>query len=323
MPKISVIIPTYNSMTYLPKTVGSVLNQTFTDFELLIIDDGSSDDTATWAAQVQDSRVKLISQSNQGAAGARNTGIKQAKGQYIAFLDADDLWSPTKLEQQVQCLDKNLNLGLVHTWIAFIQSNDTPTGRIMTTHGKGNVWEKMVVYNLVRCGSTAMVRRCCFEEVGYFDQTLKYAEDWDMWIRISARYPFETINEPLVLYREHENNKSKNYEGQLDSFCKILNKAFQSASSEKDYLKGKAYGRAYLHAAWRALSISENKNRASELLRQALIFDPSLHFFGHCLNLKLRLAKSNYPFLNFPISLILSFRQSLPNINALIRLSQN
>ncbi len=323
MSKVSVVIPSYNAMKYLPETVESVLQQTFADFELLIIDDGSSDKTVDWVSQLDDSRIRLISQPNQGAASARNTGIKYSKGKYIAFLDADDLWRTTKLEKQVRYLEDNPAVGLVHTWTAFIQSDGIPTGRLMTTHGKGNVWEQMVVYNLVRCGSTAMVRRCCFEDVGYFDQTLKYAEDWDMWIRISANYSFETIHEPLVLYREHANNKSKNYEGQLDSFCKILNKVFQDYSSSNNYLKRKAFGRAYLHAAWRAFSISEEKQRASELLQQALTFDPTLHFFGHCLNLKLRLAKVNYPFLNFPISLVLSIRQSLPNVNALVKLSRN
>ena len=104
MPKVSVIIPTYNAMTYLPETVESVLRQTYSNFELLIIDDGSSDQTVQWVSQLVDSRVRLISQENQGASVARNTGIAHAQGEYVAFLDADDLWEPTKLEQQVRCL---------------------------------------------------------------------------------------------------------------------------------------------------------------------------------------------------------------------------
>ena len=101
MSKVSVIIPAYNAMNYLPQTLKSVLQQTFTDFEILIINDGSSDDIVEWSSQISDSRVKLISQINQGVSAARNTGIRNAQGEYIAFIDADDLWEPTKLEKQV------------------------------------------------------------------------------------------------------------------------------------------------------------------------------------------------------------------------------
>jgi glycosyltransferase involved in cell wall biosynthesis len=123
MPKVSVIIPAYNAMTYLPETLESVLNQTFTDFEVLIINDGSCDGVDEWASHIQDSRVRLISQANQGLPGARNTGIWHSKGEYLAFLDADDIWESSKLEKQVKCLDKNLNVGMVSSWISTIDPN--------------------------------------------------------------------------------------------------------------------------------------------------------------------------------------------------------
>lgn len=102
MPKVSVVIPAYNAMSYLPETVASVLNQTFEDYEVIVVNDGSKDDIKIWIAQLADTRIKLISQENQGLSGARNTGIAHAQGEYVAFLDADDLWAPTKLEKQVQ-----------------------------------------------------------------------------------------------------------------------------------------------------------------------------------------------------------------------------
>jgi len=288
MSKVSVIIPAYNAMTYLPKTVESVLKQTFTDFEVLIVDDGSSDNTAEWASQLTDPRIKLVFQENQGAAGARNTGITNSQGEYIAFLDSDDLWEPTKLEKQVKCLDENLSVGLVHTWIAFVDQQSNLAGKVMTTRGEGDIWKQVVEYNPVRCGSTAMVRRCCFD-FGVFDQSIRFAEDWDMWIRIASRYSFAIVKEPLVYYREHPHNKSKNYEKLLLSLCQIIEKSFQSVTPELLYLKNKAYGRAYLHVAWKAF-YCENYTRASELRQQAITYYPQLRYLKNCIRLSLLLV---------------------------------
>ena len=200
MPKVSVVIPAYNAMPYLPQTLNSVLGQSLTDFEVLIIDDGGTDHIQTWFAQsVIDLRVKLISQINQGLSGARNTGITNAQGEYVVFLDADDLWAPTKLEKQVHSLDKNLAVGLVYNWTALIDAAGEPTGRIMGGDIEGNVLEQILQRNIIDCPSV-LVRRKCFENVGMFDCTLRSVEDWDMWIRIAERYPFAVTKEPLVYY---------------------------------------------------------------------------------------------------------------------------
>jgi len=133
MPKVSVVIPAYNAMTYLPETVESVLKQTFTNFEVLIINDGSSDHIMQWVTEISDSRVRLISQENQGLPGARNTGIAQAQGEYVAFLDANDWWEPTKLEKQVRCFEERPSVGLVYTWTALINASRQPNGRLYQT----------------------------------------------------------------------------------------------------------------------------------------------------------------------------------------------
>lgn len=117
MPMVTVIIPTHNAITYLPETLESLLNQTFTDFEVIIVDDGSSDRTQEWVSSLTDARIKGVVQTNQGVAVARNQGIALASGKYIAFLDSNDLWKPTKLEKQVECLEANPDVGLVNTWI--------------------------------------------------------------------------------------------------------------------------------------------------------------------------------------------------------------
>lgn len=147
MPKVSVVIPAFNALRYLPRTVDSALAQSFGDFEVLIVDDESTDGTADWVRTIADRRVRLLEQKNQGAAAARNAGIRQARGEYIAFLDADDLWEPAKLERQVACLDARPEVGVVYTWVRVIDQDGEPTGSLYRPgdeEGSGRSW----------CGST-------------------------------------------------------------------------------------------------------------------------------------------------------------------------
>jgi glycosyltransferase involved in cell wall biosynthesis len=276
MPKVSVVIPAYNAMTYLPETVESVLRQTFTDFEVLIINDGSSDHIVQWASQIVDPRVKLISQENQGLPGARNTGIAHAQGEYIAFLDADDLWEPTKLEKQVRCLDDTPEVGLVHTWMLLVDEQGKSTGKVMKSNAQGEVWKQLVEKNVIACPSV-IVRRCCFETVGVFDINLRSIEDWDMWIRIATRYPFAVIKEPLSYYRQLPGSMSKNCQVMEQAFQTVIERAFRSAPSELLYLKNRSYGHANLCLAWKALQSKDRDYKlAIHFQQQAISQYPQL-----------------------------------------------
>jgi glycosyltransferase involved in cell wall biosynthesis len=277
MPKVSVIIPAYNVMAYLPETLESVLRQTFTDFEVLLINDGSTDGIIPWASQIKDRRVKLISQKNQGVSEARNTGIAHAQGEYIAFLDADDLWEPTKLEKQARLLDSNPAVGLVDTWVVLANEQGIPTDQVRISKAEGDVWKQIAEENLLTCGSTPMIRHCCFETVGVFNPNLRNGEDWDMWIRIASRYNFAVVKEPLVRYRQHPNNMSKNCQGMLPDLRTVIERTFQSAPSELLYLKNRAYGRANLYTAWRALETKDYKG-AIHFRRQAAAYYPQLGY---------------------------------------------
>lgn len=294
MPQVSVIIPANNAMTYLPETVESVLRQTFTDFEVLIVNDGSSDHIVEWASQQIDSRVKLISQENQGVSVARNTGIAHAQGEYIAFLDADDLWEPPKLEKQVRCLEDNPAVGLVHTWMAVIDEQGKPTGRVITSDAEGEVWKQLVEKNTVAC-SSVMVRRCCFQTVGVFlPRQHKYpvdVEDWEMWIRIAARYPFAVIKEPLMHYRQHPNSTSKNWQSIEQAYRVVIEKAFHRAPPELLYLKSRSYGHANLRLAWKCLQSSDKDYKSAIHYRQqALVHYPQLRFSREYIRLSLAIA---------------------------------
>jgi glycosyltransferase involved in cell wall biosynthesis len=292
MPKISVIIPAYNAMEYLPETLETVLRQTFNDFEVIIVNDGSSDGVEQWIAQVTDSRVQLISQKNQGLAGARNTGIAHSQGEYLAFLDADDLWQPTKLEKQVRCLESNRQAGLVYTWTVLVDQNGIPTGRMFANRTEGNVWKKLTECNIVGCGSVPMVRRCCFETAGVFDCNLgSYVEDWDMWFRIASDYSFVVVAEPLVYYRQLPNSASKNWAAMEQSCRLVLEKAFASASTELLYLKGRGYACANVCLAWKALqSQDQDYKQAAHFLQQAFAYYPQIRFSQEYFRLKIAIS---------------------------------
>ncbi len=287
MPKVSVIIPAYNAMKYLPETVESVLQQTFTDFEVLIINDGSSDNIVQWVAGIVDARVKLISQKNQGVSVARNTGIAHAQGEYIAFLDADDFWQASKLEKQVRCLDNNSVIGLVHTWMAFVDSNGKSTGKVMASNAEGYVWKQLVESNLIAC-SSVMVRRCCLEAVGGFEPNLHFVEDWDLWIRISCHYPFAVIKEPLYYYRQVPNSLSKNLQVLEESCRFVIEKAFRTVAPELLYLKNHSYGYANICLAWKALQTKDRDyKRAIRFCQQAVAYYPKLRYSREYIRLSL------------------------------------
>ncbi|HEY9633636.1 MAG TPA: glycosyltransferase family A protein [Coleofasciculaceae cyanobacterium] len=290
MPKVSVVIPAYNAMAYLPETVDSVLRQTFTDFEVLIINDGSSDNIVEWASGVKDPRVKLISQENQGVSIARNTGIAQAQGEYIAFLDADDLWEATKIEAQVRCLDSNPEVGLVHTWMLLVNKQGKSTGRVMSSQAEGNVWKQLVEKNTIAC-SSVMVRRCCFETIGVFEPNLNFAEDWDMWIRIASRYPFAVIKQPLYYYRQLPNSLSKDYKAIEQYYRLVIEKIFQSVPAELLYLKNHSYGYSYLCLAWKSIqSIDRDYKLALQFQQQAIAYYPQLRYSWERIRLSLAIT---------------------------------
>ena len=289
-PKVSTVIPAYNAVRFLPQTVASALAQTWQDFELLVVDDGSTDETRTWVANHSDARVRLIEQAHQGTARARNLGIAQAQGDYIAFLDADDLWEPTKLEKQVACLGARPEVGLVHTAIRYIDDEGSEIGKVLHSEGDGDVWEKVVLHMLVRCGSTPLIRRSCFDKVGMFDTDLDFAEDWDMWLRIAAHFHFAVLNEPLVAYRQHHANTTRKYQTIMPNLERVLERAFRDAPPEKRGLRKKAYGYAYLFAAQRAFN-ERDLGEAASLLYRAFRSYPRLRYRKNSLKLSFQLRK--------------------------------
>lgn len=208
-PLVSVIIPAYNAAAHVETAVRSALDQSYEHVEVIVVDDGSRDRTTDIVGSIakEDDRVRLITQPNQGVAAARNAGIRIARGTFIAPLDADDVWFPTKLELQVRRFQRSAgDLGLVYTWWV---SLDEP-GSIMWPSSKwdleGNVYGALIVTNFIGNASVPLMRRSAVLEVGGYDEQLRAqggegCEDWDLALRIAERYPFGVVPDYLVGYR--------------------------------------------------------------------------------------------------------------------------
>lgn len=197
----SVIIPLYNRADTIEDAVDSVLAQTYNNHEIIIVDDGSTDNFTKTLAQYGDA-VTCISQENRGPAAARNKGIRHAQGEFVAFLDSDDAWLPTKLEKQLDCFRKNLDFCLIGTGHFNCDENLRSCVRQKRIKMAKNDKEGILIQNLWP-NSSVVVRRFCFEKVGFFNEGMKFAEDWDMWIRIAQFFPVGTLEEPLVCFRQH------------------------------------------------------------------------------------------------------------------------
>lgn len=205
-PIISVITPAYNCEKTIAFTIDSVLAQTFKNFELIIVDDGSTDNTSRIVSQYSDQRIVHIYQENKERAEARNRGIKIARGQYIAFLDSDDTWTPNKLTKQVFILEHNLDFGMVYCRTNFFNNSVGRTSKVFSKserlyRGK-QCLPRLLKDNFI-FSPTPLIRKSVFDKVGLFKTSFIPIEDWEMWTRISAEYIIDYIDEPLANYRIH------------------------------------------------------------------------------------------------------------------------
>lgn len=216
MALISVVIPTYNREDFIGTSVESVLNQTFQDFELIVVDDGSSDATVK-KIQPFFSKLFYLKQTQQGPSSARNTGIRVSTGAWICFLDSDDRWLPEKLEKQMEFFKFNSDAKICYTEEIWYR-----TGRRVNPAKKhqkysGWIYEKLLPLCIIS-PSSVVIHRSVFDEIGLFDETLPACEDYDLWLRIGAKYPIHLLSEPLIIKQNgHEGQQSQKFWG-LDRF---------------------------------------------------------------------------------------------------------
>jgi glycosyltransferase involved in cell wall biosynthesis len=216
-PRVSVVIPTYNRRLLLERALASVFAQSRRDFEIIVVDDGSTDDTK---AMVQASgEVRYFCQANAGPAKARNTGIREARGDFIAFLDSDDLWHPDFLAVQTDVLEHHPKVALTCTasTVGNKEAKHFPRTQELFV---GDFYFKLYNESFVRTPAT-VVRRECLDDVGYFNDAYRWCEDHDLWLRIAHKFPIAYVNRCLVSIGRHGDNLSRNVATALDEHLKI------------------------------------------------------------------------------------------------------
>jgi len=214
--KISVIIPTHNRSKFLTKTINSVLNQSIEVNEIIVIDDGSTDDTKELILSYKNDKIKYIFQNNKGVSSARNTGIGLAKNQWLCFLDSDDIWHEDKILKQIEFHTKNAHIFFSHTDELWMFNNKIIKQKKHQLKPSGFCFEENILNTLIGA-STIMIHKKVLQDVGYFDETLIACEDYDLWLRILLKYELGLISEKLI-------TKIAGHENQLSFTTKMMDK---------------------------------------------------------------------------------------------------
>jgi glycosyltransferase involved in cell wall biosynthesis len=249
LPRVSVIVPAYNAARYLPYAIESVIPQTFESWEIVLVDDGSTDGTRelaeTYAPRLKD-RLRYIYQSNRGLSSARNVGLAAARGEFIALLDADDVWLPRRLERGIERLDSDPELGLVHARVARIDTGGQVVGQLPVEprYLSGRIARYIYTRRAHIICPTVMFRKSCLSTAGVFDETMKSTEDRDLWFRIALTYKVAFIDEILAYYRISPSSMTKNLDRLLDSQLFFARKHYESGAATRFEYR-QAYGNAY------------------------------------------------------------------------------
>ena len=280
MPLISVVIPVYNGEKTIAETIESVLNQSFSNFEIVVINDGSQDSTLDILASIQDPRLKIFSHPNAGLSASRNRGISQSSGEFIAFLDADDLWTPDKLEAQLTALQENPNAAVAYSWTDFIDetSQFLKPGPHFTI--SGDVYAELLRGNFLANGSNPLIRRQALIKVGSFDVSFSGVADWELYLRLATHYHFVAVPSPQILYRLSANSMSTNLFKQEADSIQFIEQAYAQAPESLQHLKKECFGFLYQYLIYKALEGSPGRQKglkAAKLLWNYIKNAPSRH----------------------------------------------
>lgn len=249
MALVSVIIPAYNAEKTIKETIQSVQNQTLTDFEIVVVNDGSADRTLEILQGIQDNRLRVFSYGNSGVAVTRNRGISHSTGKFIAFLDADDLWTADKLELQLRALEQNPEAGVAYSWTQFKFIEDEKSYTDTSVVFEGNVYANLLSRNFLHNGSNPLVRRHAIESVGDFDPICIPCEDWDFYLRLAAKWNFALVPKMQIIYRQSPNSASYKVRAMESAALKTIEKAYTSAPLELQHLKKRSLASIYQYCA--------------------------------------------------------------------------
>jgi glycosyltransferase involved in cell wall biosynthesis len=275
-PLVSIIIPAFNYGRFITTAVESALSQTYLPVEVIVVDDGSTDNTRELLARYGN-RLKYIYQDNKGLSAARNTGIRAAKGEWIALLDADDVWHQQKLKVQLKSIAGWQDIGLIgSSCVAELPKELEPNPKV----------EELSVRDFVlssRFGpSGALIRRSCFEKVGLFDESLRAVEDRDMWLRLAVAYPCVRVLSPCWWYRQHQGQMNRHADRMFTNYKRVLDKFFAEHPEHKA-LSRLAYSYMNSDAAW---SYFEEGRRlvAHEKLAKSIYLHPASWRDNNCIS---------------------------------------
>ncbi|MBM4053175.1 MAG: glycosyltransferase [Planctomycetes bacterium] len=277
-PLVSIIMPTYNCATYLPESIDSVLAQTYEAYEIIVIDDGSTDNTKSVLAPYMEKIRYIDLGRNKGLPTARNLGIESAKGEFIAFLDADDIWMPEKLELSIDQFLKNPDVGMVYSKHINVDSKSRyREGKIKGKLPSGNIFAQLFFeQNFVIC-SSVVVRKEVFNKAGLFDYELVNCQDWDMWLRIAFYYKAIGINTPLVKYRHSSKSLSKNRDNVLKYQQVVIDKIYNMYKDSENGISKRIYKKrlaAHYSKIGRHYMRMGDASAAKENFRLSLKIDP-------------------------------------------------
>ena len=272
-PLVSVVVATYNMGRFLPEAVRSALGQTYSNVEVIIVDDGSSDDTPAIVTQWRDEvRVRVHRQSNQGQTSAKNKGIELSRGSYLGFLDADDVWLPDKLARQMPLFAGRPQVGVVYSDYERMDQDGRPLPKGPTRMYRGRISAQLLIDNFVSFPS-AVVRRACLDRYGAFDTSLDMGIDYDLWLRLSVHCEFDFVAEPTVRYRIWSGQMSKNVRGRYEAGIGIMQRFIERnpGAVSQDVLRD-AWAHTYTGRGNRILWLEKDRRAAFRDYLRALSF---------------------------------------------------
>jgi len=276
---VTVIIPTYNRAHFINEALNSVFAQIYRNFEIIVVDDGSTDETSSILNSLRErGLIRYIFQEHQGVSAARNRGIAESKGKYIAFLDSDDLFEPEKLEIQVEYMLNHPEVGLVHSGYTKFDNEGNNLGYRDTSWFSNRIYPQILLYwTTLIAINTVLVPKKVFDSVGRFDESLHIGEDLNMWRCIARKYPFGFINKSLARVRFHQGNTSGDKLSATTWFIKYLELAFKDDPDLSLRFRKRAYSRLFSNMAYNLLSEidSETLRFARQNAHRAIVEDPT------------------------------------------------
>ncbi len=253
MPSVSIIVPVYNGASTIRETLNSVLQQSVEDLELIVVDDGSTDNTLEVAASFDDPRLSVFSYPNAGVSTTRNRGVTHASADYVSFLDADDLWTPDKLARQLDALESSQKAAVAYSWTDYIDQTGQFIAHDQQVTFSGDVYGELLRRDFLESASNATIRRQAFLAVGGFDSSLSGAADWDFFLRLAKCYDFVAVPSLGVLYRISNSSMSANLSMQEQECIEVIERAYEQAPENLQFLKPQSLGRIYQYLSFKSM----------------------------------------------------------------------